>query len=524
MNHAHAQPQRIRANSPLGRLLLLVVALNLAVGLLVGMAIWSAMRHARDDAAQESRNLTILVERYFTEMFDKVDFALQTLSHEFVGHGTPGMLEPDRLDSFLAGYTNLMSDVDRFGIADAAGKVIYANTPDASLSDVSEREFFTSRVTATSDALYTSALRTSLTENAVYLSRRVSKPDGSFAGVVYARLPLAAVSAFLSRLDIGAHGGISFRDLDMAILARFPDPDGRFRGNANVSPERQQLQARGVSRGTYFSGTTWDGTARMVSFARIGTYPFFVNVGLAEEDYLAGWRQSALQLGALYAGFIVLTLVFALLAHWVAQTRAREQAEAVEELERRVAESTASLREYSEALERTNTQLKHLAISDPLTGLANRRHFIDTANAEIERSLRHAQPLTLLMLDIDRFKAINDTWGHATGDLAIQATAEACRATVRVIDTVARLGGEEFALLLPDTEIAVGAVVAERLRAAIAEIRIPTGGESVGFTASIGVAGLTLAEPTLKHLLKRADDALYLAKQLGRDRYELAPP
>ena len=519
-----AKPKRLLGNSPLGRLLLVVAGLNLAVGLLVGVAIWSAMRHARDDAAQESRNLAILVERYFTEMFDKVDFALHMLSHERIGHSKPGVPAYERLDTFLAGYINLMSEVERFGITDAAGRVIYTNKPDAALRDVSQRPFFTSRVDAAADSLYISTARASLAENAVYLSRRVSNPDGSLAGVVFARLPLAAVSTFLSRLDIGAHGGISFRDLGMAIVARHPDPDGKFRGNHTVSPELQHLLGQGARRGTYFSGTTWDGTARMVSFARIGRFPFYVNVGLAEQDYLDGWRQSSLQMAALYAGFIAITLVFALLAHWVWQVRAREQASTLAELERRVTESTASLREYSEALERSNAELKRLAISDPLTGLANRRHFIEAANGEIERALRHAQPLTLLMLDIDRFKAVNDTWGHAIGDLAIQKVAEACLATVRVIDTVARLGGEEFALLLPDTDVAAGAQAAERLRAAIAEIRVPVGSLAVGLTASLGIAEFTQADPTLNRLLKRADEALYLAKQLGRDRCELAPP
>jgi diguanylate cyclase (GGDEF)-like protein len=519
-----AKPKRFQGNSPLARLLLVVAALNLAVGLLVGVAIWSAMRHAHEDAAQESRNLTILVERYFTEMFDKTDFALRTLSHELVGHGVPGVVDSERLDAFFAGYVNLMSDIDRFGITNAAGRVIYANTPDASLTDVSEREFFTSRITTASDALYASSARTGVAENALYLSRRVANPDGTFAGVVFARLPLGSVSAFLSRLDIGDHGGISFRDLNMALLARHPDPGDKFRGNRTISRELREFLDRGDPRGTYFSGTTWDGTARTVSFARLGTYPFYVNVGLAEEDYLEGWRQNSLQLVALYLGFIALTLIFALLAHWVWRARAHEQAEAVHELERRVAESTASLREYSEALERSNAQLRHLAISDPLTGLANRRHFIESANGEIERALRHAKPLTLLMMDIDRFKSINDTWGHAVGDVAIQKVAEACQEAVRVIDTVARLGGEEFALLLPETDLVAGAMVAERLRIAIAAIRIPTGTEIVAFTASIGVAELTHAEPTLKRLLKRADDALYLAKQLGRDRCEIAAP
>lgn len=518
-----AEPKRLHRNSPLGRLLLVVAALNLAVGLLVGVAIWNAMRHARDDAAQQSRNLEILVSRYFGEMFDKTDFALRTLSHELVGHSPHGTVESGRLDTFLSGFVTLMPEIDRFGVTNPAGKVIYSTVPDASLSDVSERGFFTSRIVAESEALFISSARGSLGENAIYMSRRVDNPDGSFAGVVFARLPLAAISAFLSRLDIGENGGISFRDPSMAILARHPDPDGKFRGNATISPELKRLLDQGAARATYYSGATWDGTARMVSFARLGAYPFYVNVGLAEKDYLAGWRQSSLQLVALYLGFIALTLIFALLAHWVWRARARDQAEALHELEHRVAESTASLREYSAALERSNAQLRHLAISDPLTGLANRRHFIESANSEIERALRHAQTLTLLMMDIDHFKSINDTWGHAVGDLAIQKVAEACHATVRLIDTVARVGGEEFALLLPDTNVGTAAMVAERLRTAIAAIRIATGNEMIAFTVSIGIAELTRAEPTLKRLLKRADDALYLAKQLGRDRCEIAP-
>jgi len=164
-------------------------------------------------------------------------------------------------------------------------------------------------------------------------------------------------------------------------------------------------------------------------------------------------------------------------------------------------------------------QLERLATTDSLTGALNRGRFMARAADEVMRSLRYGRALSAIMLDIDHFKKINDTHGHATGDEAIRSVVRVCRSLVRGADILGRLGGEEFAILLPETPPQGAVLLAERLRRALAvtEVRIP-GGVGVTFTVSVGVSALRPGEEAVSALLARADEALYRAKNGGRNR------
>src|SRR6266568_666437 len=161
------------------------------------------------------------------------------------------------------------------------------------------------------------------------------------------------------------------------------------------------------------------------------------------------------------------------------------------------------------------------AFTDHLTGLANRRRFERQLEREVNRTLRHGHPFCLLMLDIDHFKNVNDTYGHSTGDEAIRCVAKTLQEGIRGIDLAARIGGEEFALILTETNLAVGAEVAERLRVAIKVAAIPSAGS---MTASFGVAQSPVSGKTAHDLLACADAALYEAKRRGRDCVVSAQP
>ncbi|WP_035053231.1 sensor domain-containing diguanylate cyclase [Andreprevotia chitinilytica] len=172
---------------------------------------------------------------------------------------------------------------------------------------------------------------------------------------------------------------------------------------------------------------------------------------------------------------------------------------------------------------RLEEELKRRATTDSLSGLFNRAHFMETANQELGRAQRYRRPLSLLMVDIDFFKRINDTYGHDVGDKAIQALARICKATLRDVDLVARMGGEEFAALLPETNLIDAVSVAERLRIAIEAHSITTDeGQEVRFTSSIGVTELREDDPLVDDLLKRADKALYYSKHHGRNQVSVA--
>jgi len=160
------------------------------------------------------------------------------------------------------------------------------------------------------------------------------------------------------------------------------------------------------------------------------------------------------------------------------------------------------------------------ALTDHLTGLANRRRFERQLEREVERTRRYKRPFCLIMLDIDYFKRINDTFGHAMGDDVIRQLAKVLQAGTRGIDLASRIGGEEFAVILPETDMEAGSDVAERLRSMIAEISLPEVGQ---VTASFGVAEFPDCAATVNDLLDAADNALYEAKREGRNRVGRSP-
>ena len=190
----------------------------------------------------------------------------------------------------------------------------------------------------------------------------------------------------------------------------------------------------------------------------------------------------------------------------------------------RVQSTREHLRRQKAELARALEQIRQLATHDDLTGLLNRRAMLDRMQLEQRRSLRSGSPLLIAQLDIDHFKAVNDTHGHAAGDLVLQSFADTVRRNVRDTDVLARWGGEEFVLLLCDTPAADAVALMERLRQAVQAMQVPVaqGGQPITVTVSIGLARHTPADP-LAGTLERADRALYAAKAGGRNRVVPAP-
>jgi diguanylate cyclase (GGDEF)-like protein len=162
-------------------------------------------------------------------------------------------------------------------------------------------------------------------------------------------------------------------------------------------------------------------------------------------------------------------------------------------------------------------EVKSLAIRDGLTGLYNNRHFREVLTHQVEVSRRYGWPLSLLFLDIDKFKNINDTFGHPEGDLVLKAMARFLQSHVRLADVLCRYGGEEFVVLLPQTASNQALLLAERLREGIAATPLPLSRGEIHITVSIGLSSLTPATSG-EELVKAADAALYKAKQSGRNR------
>ena len=181
------------------------------------------------------------------------------------------------------------------------------------------------------------------------------------------------------------------------------------------------------------------------------------------------------------------------------------------------------IKTLQDSLRESNLMLLELAATDPLTGLANRRTLMATLDREFRRSQRNGAPLALLMVDVDHFKRVNDSFGHQQGDRVLVALAELLRKHLRQYDLASRFGGEEFALVLPETPLDEAVKVGERIRQAAAEQSFEGALDGLELTVSLGAAAFpspTIA--TIEDLIRETDDALYLAKKKGRNRLETA--
>ncbi len=172
-----------------------------------------------------------------------------------------------------------------------------------------------------------------------------------------------------------------------------------------------------------------------------------------------------------------------------------------------------------------NRTLCEVTARDTLTGLYNRWYVVEKIDSEINRSLRHGSPMAVLMLDIDHFKRVNDSYGHSVGDVVLQSVGRVLRESCRVYDVPGRYGGEEFCIVLPETRIGNTAVVAERIRGRLESTEMMVGDIALSVTASIGIAGVESSPQdrvlSPAALIDRADRALYSAKHRGRNRIEV---
>ena len=226
----------------------------------------------------------------------------------------------------------------------------------------------------------------------------------------------------------------------------------------------------------------------------------------------------------IFLGFttVVLLLFQALMAEQ--RKSRRDLAQWNQVLEQRVEERTQELEQEIAERRTLEDKLRLLATTDSLTGALNRRAFIDIAQQEIKRARRYNIPLTVLMVDIDHFKHINDTYGHLIGDQVLIDLVRIAGEELRDNDVLGRFGGEEFAIIMPNTDQTVAVAGAERLRTTLAEFETLCNHEMIRFTVSIGVADLAAVDTDINAVLSRADGALYQAKRRGRNRLALASP
>ncbi|MEZ0171936.1 sensor domain-containing diguanylate cyclase [Microvirga sp. TS319] len=328
------------------------------------------------------------------------------------------------------------------------------------------------------------------------MSRRLNKPDGTFGGVVQVSIPPRYFGNFFGRMDLGSQGAIvMFSTTDGKILSRYP----YFEKAIGIKTETSEWLT-GSPSGSRFYTSPIDKVPRLAGYQRNHVYPIVVLSAVSQQEALRNWTVE-LQLRLL--GVAVLIGIICLLGWRLAR-----------ELSRR---------------EQVEAELAILAATDGLTGLANRRTFDSRLEIEWLRAARDGIPLSLLLIDVDQFKAYNDLYGHQQGDACLRKVTAVIAGGVRQAgDFVARYGGEEIVVLLPDTNEEDALRVAEKIRAGVEALALHHEANAPTYTLTISIGSVTQRPATDRPhagpagLIDMADKALYQAKQSGRNRVSVA--
>lgn len=323
----------------------------------------------------------------------------------------------------------------------------------------------------------------------INFSRRISSSTGEFVGVAVASMRLSYFDQLFNSLDIGAGSTLNIINHEGILLAQKPYLENDSVGKSFANrPNIERILRQGS--GSFDSVSSVDDERRLYTFSRVGNLPLTVIVALSGDEVFATWKRTAIVISGA-TGVLCIGLL------WLSGLLCRE----------------LRLRHNAEK------ELAQLAATDALTGVANRRILDLTLRHEWFRAQRSGQPLSLLMIDADHFKAFNDQHGHQAGDDALRAVAKVIANNVRrPADMVARYGGEEFSVILAETDSAGAQQIAEQIRVAVEQLPFAAGVESP-VTVSIGLSTWTTAtDVSLEQLLFAADKALYQAKERGRNR------
>jgi diguanylate cyclase (GGDEF)-like protein len=465
------------------RLLMLPIAIVLGYAVLLCITLWAEHRQTERDAERNQVNSVRLIEVLVAQAVNPIDQVVRAL----VRHaGVFDLYAP-------APFMPVMPQIVGAAAIDAKGGKIFG--------DDMLLQWLRSLPTESEDALSVSPPRR-LEDGtwAMVFSRPIVTDEGVVLGKVGVLTPARRFAEFFDAIDDRAYGEISIARLDGTILARTPGIEiwpGAIHVDMPLLPKNMQAGSGGV---LFVPSGAGSPEARLLAYQKVQNADMVVTVTRDWSDIFKVWRQSA--------------TVFAVMGVFMAGAMVSLSVRLLRGLQRQ--QEAESARRAAEA---ARAELHRLATTDGLTGVLNRRAFLDTATTEIARSHRYGRPMSVVMVDIDHFKAINDTYGHAAGDEALRRVAQAAEDALRTEDRFGRIGGEEFAAMLPETDAARAMMIAERLRDTISRVSIELNDNvRFGVTASFGVASLQSGERTMDATLQRADEALYAAKRSGRNR------
>ena len=603
----------------------LVTLIVLSVFSLLGWKAWEAREAVLARTDDNSRNLAHSLARNASRTFEAADIILTGIVERLQHDG----FRPDaaqRLNEVLAMRVRASTQIRELVVLDTRGRWAFSSLPDLPTHENGDRDYFIFHRDHPDTALRVNGpLKSRLTDRwSILLTRRVNALDGSFAGVVVAAIDLDHFQRFYESFEAGWKGSISLYLQDGTLLVRHPfDAEiiGRKLSNSplfNLSATEAAGHSRMVS--------SFDHVVKRMAFERLADYPILVNVALAEEEILAGWRsnlRSDLTVASLLsivfatmgtilaiqfrhrakveaslrdsearyrlladnAGDVVVRLgldgvrqyvspAMQDILGWIpdeligtcifhlahpghredlqtvieAMAQGQEHARLITQIRRKdgayvwietsfklvrdadtgapsgivaLARDISQRKAVEQELQAANARLQTLAATDPLTELANRRTFDVALERECRRASRTQHPLSVLFIDIDKFKNYNDHYGHQAGDKCLRKVADVLtQAFRRPGDLAARIGGEEFAVILPDTDEQGATLVAENMRCMLTTLGIENKGTAAGVvTISTGVASAIPSQhEDGSELVRAADRALYEAKKSGRNK------
>jgi diguanylate cyclase (GGDEF)-like protein len=499
-----AAPRPRRSVTALALTLLVLVCLSLLAE--QGWSSYSARKAYLADATTNTVNIARALADQAENSFELVDAVLASVV-EKVQHGELAK-EPARLHVFMDGMVRRTPSLQGLFLYGADGRRLLSSLPEpASGLNNSDREYFIYHRDHIGTGTRVGRPLRSRSSGAwvIPVSRRLEHPDGSFAGVALATVRIDYFRAAYDSFDIGAKGVIVLASDSGHLVVRRPFREQEIDADLSNGPVFRLWRAKGDT-GSAMLVSAIDQVERLCTYRHLRGYPLLIAVALSKEEVLARWRTS---MYVSVAGTLLLLTVLMLLgSRLVRQLIERDRLQ-------------AELHEAKTALEANNASLKLLALSDGLTGLANRRHFDQRLGAEFKRAIREQSAIALVMFDVDYFKPYNDRHGHVAGDAVLQAVGKAVQAGPRRPgDIAARFGGEEFAILLPGTGLDGAMAVAEAVRAAIAGLELAHVGSPLRtVTVSAGVHAIVPARgQAARSLIEAADRSLYQAKAAGRNR------
>ena len=566
------------------RIVLAIVGLNLIIATLIISFLIDYGASVRRQAWADAENLSGVLDAALEGKFAQFDLVLQSVADEYRSELTEGGVKVAALQTMLDRQAARLPDTVGLRVIDPSGDMRYASQLNVHAGiNVSDREYFHEvRDNPNVGMVIAGPIFGRLINKwTVIFTRRLSGPDGAFAGEIQAALPTEDLERMFSTIKVGPSGVVSLWNQAPVRVARIPaaGPGGVAALAPPPSAQLHDFLVSGRASAAYRAVSNADGIARAYFFRRMDHFPLSLVVGLADSDYCADWRAVATHLAALYGLFLVASIIGGATIYSRVATQARAEAQsrlaasvyenssegmAIFDARRLIVDvnrafaaltgfsseeargqkitrhfstrrhigvpagATRSLRAtgqwsgelwlsrkddepfvahvsisrvddgageakyvalFSDATreKRAQEQIWRQANFDPITQLPNRNHFCDALRAEIEKAKAAKTEIAVFFIDLDRFKDVNDRFGHAVGDELLQQAAERIRSCVRADDVVARLGGDEFTVMLPgvgDPEVVER--FAERIISTLAH-PYTLAGEQTFNSASLGV-------------------------------------